>query len=144
MSTNQPLASPPIASCYLDTSLTTTAIFTTIEHHQAAAGFCQQLFAFNATIYFSELLRLEYAEFFRRLQERVDAATRSHFRLQRWDLPHVRARWLEHGFRRFEQFINQFAAAREVALTRAIIDDAHRLMATHNSTPMMPPTSPPP
>jgi predicted nucleic acid-binding protein len=103
-----------------------------IEHHRASDAFCQQLFAANTPVYYSDLVRLEYAHFYRGLQSRVDAATRVRFRLHRWDRQSVRARWMAYGFEQFDDLLRQFASAHEVALTRAIVDDARQLMIDYN------------
>ena len=68
-----------------------TALTVGINHHQAALAFCNRLIAGETVVYFSELVVLEIAQFYRSLVARLDAETQRRHGLQRWDArPQVR------------------------------------------------------
>lgn len=118
-------------ACYLDTSFLTTAIYSSLKHHRAAAAFAQRLFADNTTVYISELVRLEFAQSLKKLCSQVDQATRDHFRLQHWDRQDVRERWIEVGVSLLDSFLSQFNYV-ELSITPAIVEDACSLMGKVN------------
>jgi len=117
---------------YLDTSIVTTALYDNFEFHDAARGFCGSLVRDHHPVCFSELLRLEYAHSLRRIVGTLDPGSLRSLGLHRWERAHVRRRWIDAGFDRFERFIAQFALAQEIALTRETIDYATELMVFHN------------
>jgi predicted nucleic acid-binding protein len=121
-----------IERCYLDTSLLTAATIS-IEHHDAAEAFCHQLVASDALVYISDLVRLEYLQAVRRLQEAVDAATRQEFQLQLWGTrPEVRRRWIDANVRQRDSLLDQFSQVREISVDSELVAEAQTLMATCN------------
>lgn len=123
----------PIESCYADTSLLVTALVSNIEHHQAAIDFCNLLIADGATVYISELVRLEFSNSYRRLIGSLPPDVFREHGLRRWDKSAtVRQRWLDRGKESLEDLVLRFERTLEVQLTRELIDEAHRLMGSHN------------
>ena len=121
-----------LQAVYFDTSLiTTAAIQPAVEHHEAAISFCERTIAARSSVYFSELMRLEYAQALRALSTTVDEATRRAFRLHRWDQVGVRRQWMEYGSQRLDVFLSQFDWV-EVALDRDAINAARDLMISCN------------
>lgn len=88
----------PSDSYYLDTSVVVAAVVDSVAHHRSALDFCQQRFDERASIYYSELLRLEYAQAFRALPSRLGPDIQREHGLHRWHQQEVRERWFRHGW----------------------------------------------
>jgi len=58
---------------YLDTSIAAAAISSGDPHSAACMAFCAHLAQDNTTVYFSQLLRLEIAQFIRKLATALQA-----------------------------------------------------------------------
>jgi predicted nucleic acid-binding protein len=104
--------------CYIDTSVVTAAIVAA-ENHRAAQEYWQELALSGASICFSELLRLEYAQFLRGLPSRLDYASQRTFGLHRWERQTVRENWFRLGWRLFEDLMAGVSYVREIALDRS-------------------------
>jgi predicted nucleic acid-binding protein len=124
--------STPAQICYLDTSVITTALVQSINHHSASLEYCRHAAAEAHTVCFSELLRLEYAHSLRVLPSQLDSATFRLHGLHRWDRQTVRERWYRRGWSQFDEFVNQFVRVIEVGLSRPILDSANHLMGSCN------------
>lgn len=121
-----------LSMSYVDTNLITTSLAPGLPHHQAARDVCTSIVNRREAVVFSELLRLEYAQYLRKVPASYDAATLRSLGLHRWEREDVRRRWIDAGFRDFEHFISQFADVQEFVLTREIIDYAAELMIQFN------------
>jgi predicted nucleic acid-binding protein len=117
--------------CYIDTSVVTAAIVAA-ENHRAAQEYWQELALSGASICFSELLRLEYAQFLRGLPSRLDYASQRTFGLHRWERQTVRENWFRLGWRLFEDLMAGVSYVREIALDRSILDTSNDLMIACN------------
>jgi predicted nucleic acid-binding protein len=118
--------------CYLDTSVVTTALLPSINHHSAALEYCRNVAEQRGSVCFSELLRLEYAQFLRIVPSRLDIATQRAQGVHRWDRQSVRERWFRRGWDQFDGFTEQFARTTEFGITRNILDTAIDLMVSCN------------
>ena len=123
--------STPARVCYLDTSVVTAAMVAA-ENHRAALEYWQELALADASVCFSELLRLKYAHFLRGLPSRLGYATQRTFGLHRWERQSVRENWYRIGWRLFDNLMSQVGHVRETALDRSILDTSNDLMATCN------------
>lgn len=123
--------SSTITDIYFDTSLLTTAIFPPVEHHQAAERFSDNVLRSGASVYISELIWLEYAHALRRMSANIDEVTRREFRLERWDLTHVRHRWIDYGISLLRDFLARFDTY-EVPIERSMMDLALEIMVSCN------------
>ena len=121
-----------ISSCYLDTSLITAAMIESVENHVAARDFCARLVADNATVWISELVRLEYLHFLRLICPKLAPEIIRQYGLNNWHRIGVRRNWIALNMADFDAFMSQFAVAHELALTRGIVDEGQRLMIDLN------------
>jgi predicted nucleic acid-binding protein len=120
-----------VGDIYFDTSLLTTAVFRPIVHHEAAERFSQDVLLSGRSVYISELIWLEYAHALRSMSSNIDEATQREYHLHRWDLAHVRSRWVNHGVALLRAFLARFDTY-EVPFERHIVDDAIEIMVSCN------------
>lgn len=121
---------------YLDSSVIVASIFVGSPHSEAADEFLQHLIIHGSTVYFSELVRFEYAQAIRNLATRrnlLPAAQREQFNLDRWegDL-FVRTHWLSYADAKLNMLIDQFAGSYEGPFQRDLWNRILSLMAYYD------------
>ena len=87
-----------LAHDYLDTGVAIAAIFPATLHAAGAQDFCRRLIQQASTVYFSQILRLEFTEAVRKLATipgRMPDDIRRRFRLDDWerDVSHRNSSW---------------------------------------------------
>jgi predicted nucleic acid-binding protein len=109
---------------YLDSGVAIAATFPATLYAIGARDLCQRLIQQGATVYFSQILRLEFTEAVRKLatiQGRVPPEVRRQFRPDDWELDvAVRRRWLLFAVDRLESLLLRFANVYEIPFERSI------------------------
>lgn len=107
---------------YLDTSTVVAATIAGSTNSRANARFCDRLVSQQSSIYFSQLMRLEYSEAFKKLATKpgeLPAELRRQYQLDDWGTNLlVRRRWMDFGVAQLDQFVNRFAEIFELPLNR--------------------------
>lgn len=121
---------------FLDSSVIVASIFVGSPHWEAADGFVKQLHTHGSAVYFSTLVRFEYAQAIRNLAVRrslLPGNTREQFGLDRWEFDlFVRARWFAFGDAKFTALIETFAMAYEMPFERELRERILSLMAYYD------------
>jgi predicted nucleic acid-binding protein len=109
---------PLPAHVYLDTGVAIAAIFPATLHAAGAHDFCRRLIHRESTVYFSQILRLEFTEAVRKLATipgRVPEDVRRRFLLDNWarDVS-VRHGWMQFAIDRLESLLLRFANVYEI------------------------------
>jgi predicted nucleic acid-binding protein len=105
------------AEVYLDSSLVVAAMLDGLPDSTACSAFCARLVRGNSRVYFSQILRLEIAEAFRKLASRqqLPESLRLEYQLADWAThPHVRQQWMAFGMGQFAVFIGKFYQVSEL------------------------------
>ncbi|HUG60954.1 MAG TPA: type II toxin-antitoxin system VapC family toxin [Methylomirabilota bacterium] len=105
------MSRPHAASVYLDTSVVSTALISAIPHHNASHRFLAGLVESETTVVFSQILRLEFSQFWFRLPKSsyLDAETVRTFQLRAWDRRSaVREQWMTEGVAQFNALLARF------------------------------------
>lgn len=119
---------------YLDTAFIVNAVIGQSPNSAACIAAPVDLAGERRTAYFSHILRVEYAQAFRRLATRrqlPDEIVRR-FDLYRWQHAGVRQQWLAFAFRELERYIASLPQVVELPLDRAILDSAIHHMALNS------------
>lgn len=125
---------PPPADVFLDTSVVVAAIFPGTPHADASRRFTAAVAATKGRVYFSVVLRLEFAQALRKLVTRrqLPAAFREQYQLGEWERNVlVRQRWYAEGARRLDAFFAQFAESFEIPLWPPLWQRSFELMALY-------------
>lgn len=124
------------ATVYLDAGVIVGAIFSGTPDADACRAFCEELADARARIYFSQVVRLDYAHALRRLATKPDklpAIIRTQFRLDRWGSnPLVRQLWFAAGLRQLNAFLAIFGGYVEVPLTTEMWEKSLEFMAVES------------
>ena len=123
------MQSQPLPSdIYLDTSIVIAAAIADTPHSVPSRQFCECLGEFGTRVYFSGLLRMEFANTLRSLAlpqrtkpgkppkpSRLPEPIRQQFQLDQWaGSEAVRHAWMEFGHQQLEAFLSQFVEAVEL------------------------------
>lgn len=117
----------------IDSSVFAAAIITGGDlHSPAAQRFCADVARQNCTVYFSQFVRSEVADFVRRLATRgvLPVHMQQQFNLSQfqWDI-RVRQRWMVYGMAEFERLTGTFATRFELPYDQFIIRHSLRVMS---------------
>ena len=102
---------------YLDSSLVVAAMLDGLPDSTASAAFCARLVDTNSRVCFSQILRLEIAEAFRKLASRqqLPESLRQEYQLSDWAThPRIRQRWMAFGLGQFAIFLDAFYQVSEI------------------------------
>lgn len=125
---------PPPADVFLDTSVVVASIFAGTPHADASRRFSAALATAKSRVYFSVVLRLEFAQALRKLvtKRQLPDTFREQFQLGEWDRNVlVRQRWYAEGARRLDAYFDQFAESFEVPLRPPVWRRSFELMALY-------------
>jgi predicted nucleic acid-binding protein len=104
-----------------------------VLHHHAASKYRDALIAQGSTVWYSELLRLEFPQVLVAVgndPRQLSGAVRRRFRLQHWGrLEDVRREWLREGMDQFESFVRRFDEVYEADIDEIIRENALEIMA---------------
>ena len=124
---------PSIRVC-LDTSVIAAYVIPSIAHHAACVQFCDELTRRSTQVYCSDILRIEFSDFWFRLPRtsHLNQSIIRQFRLGAWDRNAlVRIQWMEEGVRQFEWFLDKFESVTEVPSAEPIWRASIGLMARY-------------
>lgn len=98
---------------YLDTSIVAAAISSNDPHAVSCTTFCTQLARDNVTVHFSQLLRLEIAQFIRKLatdpRSFVPPSLYQRYQLRDFCTDSgVRQQWMHFGMAQFDALLGTF------------------------------------
>ncbi|MCA1669091.1 MAG: PIN domain-containing protein [Thermomicrobia bacterium] len=119
---------------YLDTSLVIAAMLDGLPDSTASAAFCARLVRDNSRVCFSQVLRLEIAEAFRKLASRqqLPESLRQEYHLGDWATrPRVRQRWMAFGLGQFAIFLNAFYQVSEIPFGIQVWHHSVKIMAEY-------------
>lgn len=119
---------------YLDSSLVVAAMLDGLPDSAACSTFCARLVHDNSRIYFSQILRLEIAEAFRKLASRqqLPESLRQEYQLSDWAIsPLVRQQWMAFGMGQFAVFISTFYQVSELPFRIRMWRRSVQIMATY-------------
>lgn len=122
------------ADIYLDTSVVVAAIVPGVPDSAASGQFCARLGSQRSNVYFSHLVRIEFAQALRNLVTRrqLPAQIRHRFQLDLWETNVlIRQRWFTEGTRRFDAFLEQFGEWFEIDSQHRIWQRGLEIMAVH-------------
>ena len=109
---------------HLDTGIAIAATFPATLHSIGARDLCQRLIHQGCTVYFSQVLRLEFTEAVRKLATihgRVPPEVRRRFRLDDWERDvTVRRGWLLFAVDRLESLLLRFTEVYEIPFDHSI------------------------
>lgn len=100
----------------------------------ACAAFCARLVHDNSRVCFSQILRLEIAEAFRKLASRqqLPDTLRQEYQLADWAInPLVRQQWMAFGMGQFAAFIGAFYQVSELPFRIRMWHRSVQIMATY-------------
>ncbi len=130
------MAVPIPSKVYLDTSVIVAAISSGDPHYLACSTYCTALANNNSTIYFSQLLRLEYAQFIRKLATDATYALPSSI-YQQYQLQDfgtnmmIRHQWMRFLMSQFDALVATFYTVRELPVGKEIPPHSIQLMSLH-------------
>ncbi len=128
----------PIPSrLYLDTSVIVATISSGDPFNGQCTAYCTALARNNSTIYFSQLLRLEYAQFIRKVATDSQYAIPQNL-FQQYQLRDfgknlmVRHNWMNFMTGQFDTLLATFYSVRELPLRPLILRQSNSLMSFHS------------
>lgn len=127
-------ADDALSDVYLDASLVVAAMLDGLPDSIACTAFCARLVRENSRVYFSQILRLEIAEAFRKLASRqqLPENLRQEYQLADWVThPFVRRRWMTFGLGQFETFSDAFYQVSELPFGIGVWRRSVQIMADY-------------
>ncbi len=104
----------------VDTSVIVASLVAGLPNSTASHTFLETLVANDSRVYFSQILRVELAEAFRRLAKRaqIPSHIRQQFLFDQWDQNVlVRQRWMAFSMREFQLLLSRFSEVYELPIT---------------------------
>lgn len=99
---------------YLDTSIISFAMMEHTLFHSSSLAYCERLIAERVVVMIAEIHTIEILQALVAIgndPKQVQGSIRRQYRLHRWgDEEHVRRRWLNDGFQRYQAFLKRFAS----------------------------------
>jgi len=130
-------ATPIPPKVYLDTSVIVATISSGDPFNVPCQTYCAALARNDSMIYFSQLLRLEYAQFIRKLATDSKNAVPQHL-FQQYQLKDfgknmmVRHQWTKFMMTQFDVLLGTFYRVRELPIQPPILRQSNDLMSLHN------------
>jgi predicted nucleic acid-binding protein len=126
--------SPVGSDVYLDTAFVVNAVIQQVEHSDACLEATERLIQAESSVYFSYVLRVEFAQALRRLatKRRLPDEFSQQFGLDRWEDVSVRRRWFEYGFVQLNAFLRLLPEVVELPLQRTLLDGSVQYMARYS------------
>ncbi len=121
---------------YLDTSVVAAAISSGDPHSVACTTFCGRLARDNVRVYFSQLLRLEIAQFIRKLatdpRSVVSPSLYQQYQLRDFGTDSgIRQQWMQFGMAQFDALLGTFYRVFELPLRKQIWQQSIDLMSLY-------------
>lgn len=130
-------ATPIPSRVYLDTSVIVATISSGDPFNLPCTAYCAALIANNSRIYFSQLVRLEYAQFIRTVATDEKKVLPAHL-FQQYQLKDygkdmmVRHRWTAFMIGEFDALLARFYSVQEFPIRPPILRQCNGLMSLHS------------
>lgn len=125
---------PSLTDVYLDTSVVVPAVVAGLEYAEVCVDFCAALVRQGTRVYFSQLLRVEYAQTILKLGQKrrhqLPVELRKQYGLDQWaSNAMVRQQWMALGVLQLETFLATFTEVFELPFRQQIWERSVSIMA---------------